>query len=53
VGPSLVDLDQSDIKVFTTIFNGNQQNGMPSFGDSLGKEKIWKLVTFIKSVHKH
>jgi hypothetical protein len=21
---------------------------MPAYGDSLGKEKVWKLVTFIK-----
>ncbi|HJV67483.1 MAG TPA: cbb3-type cytochrome c oxidase subunit II [Geomonas sp.] len=53
VGPALIDLDRPDIKVFTTIFNGNQPNGMPAFGDNLGKDRIWKVVTYIKSVHRH
>jgi cytochrome c oxidase cbb3-type subunit II len=53
VGPQLVDLDQPDVQVFTTIFNGKPQFGMPSFGSTLGKDRIWKIVTFIKSVHRH
>jgi cytochrome c oxidase cbb3-type subunit II len=51
VGPALLDLDQPDAKVFTTIYSGDPKNGMPAFGE-LGKERVWKLVTYLKSVHK-
>ncbi|UFS71112.1 cbb3-type cytochrome c oxidase subunit II [Geomonas sp. RF6] len=52
VGPSLVDMDQPDSRVFQTIFAGTQ-SGMPPFGETLGKDRIWKIVTFIKSTHRH
>jgi len=53
VGPSLLDLDKPHAQVFTTIYGGSQAAGMPAYGDSLGKERVWKLVTFIKSQHRH
>jgi cytochrome c oxidase cbb3-type subunit II len=52
VGPALLDLDKPDAEVFGTIYGGKPEGGMPAFGDSLGKERTWKIVTFIKSVHK-
>jgi cytochrome c oxidase cbb3-type subunit II len=52
VGPPLTDLDKPDPKVFTTIYSGSLAAGMPAFSDTLGKERIWKLVTFIKSQHR-
>jgi cytochrome c oxidase cbb3-type subunit II len=52
VGPALQDLEKPDAQVFTTIYSGATDAGMPSFGDSLGKERVWKLVTFIKSQHR-
>ena len=53
VGPPLSDLDKPDAQVFTTIYNGSQAAGMPPFGDSLGKERTWKLVTYLKLRQKH
>lgn len=53
VGPKLSDLDKPDAKVFSTIFGGSQAAGMPAFGDSLGKERTWKLVTFLKLRQRH
>jgi cytochrome c oxidase cbb3-type subunit II len=52
MGPPLVDLDKPDPKVFTTIYGGSLAAGMPAFSDTLGKERTWKLVTFIKSQHR-
>jgi cytochrome c oxidase cbb3-type subunit II len=53
LGPALSDLDKPDAQVFTTIYGGRQTTGMPAFGDSLGKERTWKLVTFLKSHQRH
>ena len=52
VGPSLEDLDQPDIDLFRIIYSGSPDTGMPAYGDSLGKERIWKLVTYVKSMHR-
>ena len=53
VGPKLSDLDKPDAQVFSTIYGGSQAAGMPSFGDTLGKERTWKLVTFLKLRQRH
>ena len=53
VGPGLEDLDQPDAKVFGIIYSGSTGTGMPAFGDTLGKERTWKLVTYLKSVYRH
>lgn len=52
VGPDLRDLDKPDSKVFASIYSGIPAGGMPSFGDTLGKERTWKVVTYLKSVHR-
>lgn len=52
VGPDLRDMDKPDSKVFATIYSGITEGGMPAFGDTLGKERTWKLVTYLKSVHR-
>ncbi|GFO57103.1 hypothetical protein GMSM_41100 [Geomonas sp. Red276] len=52
VGPPLIDLDKPDAQVFNSVFGGIQTGGMPAFGSSLGKESIWKVVTYIKSAHR-
>jgi len=52
LGPALLDLDKPDAEVFGTIYSGSPDAGMPGFGDSLGKERTWKLVTFLKSQHR-
>ena len=52
VGPGLDELDEPDVKTFGTIFSGSPEAGMPAYGDSLGKERIWKVVSFVKSRHK-
>jgi cytochrome c oxidase cbb3-type subunit 2 len=48
IGPELKGTSLSEADLFTVIFSGNTAGGMPAFGDSLGKEKVWKLVTFIR-----
>jgi cytochrome c oxidase cbb3-type subunit 2 len=48
IGPELKGTSLSEADLFTVIFSGNIDGGMPAYGDSLGKEKVWKLVTFIK-----
>jgi cytochrome c oxidase cbb3-type subunit II len=53
VGPKLSDLDKPDAEVFGTIYSGSPAGGMPAFGDSLGKEQTWKLVTYLKSFQRH
>lgn len=52
VGPDLRDIDKPDSAVFGIIYSGTPDTGMPAFGDSLGKERTWKVVTFLKSVHR-
>ncbi|MBI2353689.1 MAG: cbb3-type cytochrome c oxidase subunit II [Deltaproteobacteria bacterium] len=49
VGPSLADLKQSEADMFKIVFSGSPAGGMPAFGDILGKERVWKVVTYLKS----
>ena len=53
VGPALSDLDKPDATIFKTVYGGSTEAGMPAFGDTLGKDRIWKLVTFLKSQQRH
>jgi cytochrome c oxidase cbb3-type subunit 2 len=48
LGPALKGSARTDAELFTIISKGVEANGMPSFGTSLGEQKIWKLVTYIK-----
>ena len=52
MAPGFVDMDHPDSALFQAVFSGISKDGMPAFGDSLGQEKIWKVITFIKSKHK-
>ena len=52
LAPGLEDVDKPDSVVFGIVYSGNPDTGMPAFGDSLGKERTWKVVTYLKSVHK-
>lgn len=48
MGPSLVDLDKPDAEVFKSVYSGIPDGGMPAFGETLGKDRVWKVVTFLK-----
>jgi mono/diheme cytochrome c family protein len=41
----------SDAELFTTLSNG-RQGGMPDWDKTLGKEKIWKVITYLRSIEK-
>jgi cytochrome c oxidase cbb3-type subunit 2 len=47
IGPQLAGTSLGEEQLFETIYNGIADGGMPSFA-SLGADKVWKLVNFIK-----
>ena len=47
IGPELIGADYDEEILFELIYSGIPENGMPSFS-SLGSDKVWKLVNFIK-----
>jgi len=49
VGPDLTALRKPETELFRIVFGGIPDGGMPAFGDTLGKDKTWKVVTFIQS----
>lgn len=49
MGPGLIKSGKPDDELFKITYTGIAENGMPAYGDSLGKDKIWKLITFIQS----
>jgi len=49
IGPNLTALAKPEGELFTTVFKGKAGTGMPPFGDSLGKEKVWKVITYVVS----
>jgi cytochrome c oxidase cbb3-type subunit 3 len=53
VGPSLADgrwrFGGSDAEIFSSIYYGRSK-GMPAFGDALGVEGVWTLVTYLQSL---
>lgn len=53
VGPSLADIDKPDADLFKMVYGGSSAAGMPAFGDTLGKERTWKVVTFLKLNQRH
>jgi cytochrome c oxidase cbb3-type subunit 2 len=53
VGPALYDIDKPDPDVFRIIYSGSPAAGMPAYGDTLGQERTWKLVTYLKSQQRH
>jgi len=48
LGPDLRGSAKQDAELYKIISQGIEDNGMPSFSDSLDEQKIWKLVTLIK-----
>jgi cytochrome c oxidase cbb3-type subunit 3 len=53
MGPPLADDDWiyggSDAQIYATIIQG-RPNGMPSFGQVLTGEAVWKLAAYVKSL---
>ena len=53
MGPPLADEDwiygSSDAQIYASIVQG-RPNGMPSFGQALTGEAVWKLAAFVKSL---
>ncbi len=53
MGPSLRDpvwiYGSSDAHIFDSIAEG-RANGMPSWGNQIPQEEIWKIVAYIKSM---
>ena len=54
-GPNLTDdtwtYGGSDADVFETIAYG-RKGGMPSWKNELGADNIWKIVAYIRSIHR-
>lgn len=54
-GPDLTDdkwiYGGSDAEVFETVTNG-RKGGMPSWKSELGKDDIWKVIAYIRSLSK-
>jgi mono/diheme cytochrome c family protein len=54
-GPDLTDdtwiYGGSDAEVFETIAYG-RKGGMPSWKSELGADNIWKVIAFIRSIHR-
>jgi len=47
IAPELTDLDMPDADLYELIYNGLPDGGMPSFA-SVGSDRVWKIVNFIK-----
>jgi cytochrome c oxidase cbb3-type subunit 2 len=47
IGPELVGADLEENYLFEIIYNGIPDSGMPPYA-SLGADKVWKLVNFVK-----
>lgn len=52
IGPDIHDLDMADADLYRIIFNSIPGGGMPAYG-SLGSDRIWKVVSFIKNQKRH
>lgn len=54
-GPDLMDerwiYGSSDADLFETVSFG-RKGGMPAWASDLSKDERWKLITFIRSLHK-
>ncbi len=47
IGPEIVGAEMEEVDLFTIIYNGVPDGGMPAYS-SLGADKVWKLVNFVK-----
>jgi cytochrome c oxidase cbb3-type subunit 2 len=52
IGSDISDVDMSDADLYEIIFNGIPEAGMPDFA-TLGSDRVWKLVTYVKSRKRH
>jgi cytochrome c oxidase cbb3-type subunit 3 len=43
---------ETDDKKYETVSKG-RSNGMPSFGQQLGRDRIWKILAYIDSVREY
>ncbi len=48
IGPELIGEDYDDEILFTIIYTGITDGGMPSFSN-LGTDKVWKLTNYIRT----
>ena len=51
IGPELDGSAYEDNELFEVIYKGIPDNGMPAFS-SLGSDKVWKLVNFIRHYNR-
>jgi len=54
-GPDLtghLSFGETDAEKYRSIAEG-RPGGMPAFGSSLGRDRIWKLLSYIDSVREH
>jgi cytochrome c oxidase cbb3-type subunit II len=52
IGPDIHDLDMPDADLYQLVFNGIPDGGMPGFS-SLGTDRVWKIVNFVKYHKRH
>ena len=55
IGPDLtghLKYGETDDKKFKTVAEG-RSGGMPSFGEKLGRDRIWKILAYIDSVREY
>jgi len=41
--------NKSEAELFKIIYSGVPDQGMPAYGDTLGKDNIWRLIAFIQA----
>jgi cytochrome c oxidase cbb3-type subunit 2 len=52
MAPGAKNMLYEDAELFRYVYSGVPAKGMPAYGDSLGQERIWKVITFIRSKQK-
>ncbi len=52
IGMNIADVDMPDGDLYTLLYNGIPDAGMPAFS-SLGTQRVWKLVNFVKYHKRH
>ena len=52
IGPALTDTAKPEADLFKVIFGGSPGSGMPAFGETLGKDKVWKVVTYLYNLKR-
>ncbi len=52
IGPDIHDLDMPDADLYQIVYNGIPDGGMPGFS-SLGTDRVWKIVNFVKYHKRH